>query len=433
MPGGIWEAIGNALMAGGQTYNQVSNQQRNQREDAERLRLAEAESARQNEWQASQLKNQQEEVARAERDRKIKQLHDAISLATPGTDVSQYESDVRSMAPELLPLMNINEGGPQAVNMPSAGMGFGGPMVTQTPRAVTKKASLQEQGAQQQLDEGKLQIEQTTKNQAIAEQLLADIASGRIKDTPANRAKLAQFTKVNPNEVWGAVRPNGATGGMSELAQTVLANPALYNRLTPTMQGKISVELGKHGFDFSKPMGEGAMKYAADADSAIKSAQALQQTLKDDNGASTGPIQGYAGSLPDLDLFQNLFGSRDTKITQASIDQAKQRIGKLFEGGVLRKEDEIKYMKILPTVYDSPQVQQAKMNNVMTQLQNDLGSFYEQQEAAGKKTSATIPGHGANVEGAEAQRSAVKPAPGHANNPQPQGNTIGRFQVVGVK
>ena len=52
----------------------------------------------------------------------------------------------------------------------------------------------------------------------------------------------------------------------------------------------------------------------------------------------------------------------DAKKRQAVIDRVKQVIGKTLEGGVLRKEDEIKYEKILPNIGDPQDVALEKLN-----------------------------------------------------------------------
>jgi len=52
------------------------------------------------------------------------------------------------------------------------------------------------------------------------------------------------------------------------------------------------------------------------------------------------------------------------KQKQAVIDRVKQVIGKTLEGGVLRKEDEAKYEKILPTIADTVAVVEAKLDGL---------------------------------------------------------------------
>lgn len=67
------------------------------------------------------------------------------------------------------------------------------------------------------------------------------------------------------------------------------------------------------------------------------------------------------------------------KAQQAAINQVKQVIGKALEGGVLRKEDEIKYEKILPVIGDEPSVAAAKIDGlvklIIQKRQNKLDSL----------------------------------------------------------
>lgn len=53
-----------------------------------------------------------------------------------------------------------------------------------------------------------------------------------------------------------------------------------------------------------------------------------------------------------------------TQGVQAEINQVKQTVGKFLEGGVLRKEDEEKYNKILPTINDTPEVRAIKLEKL---------------------------------------------------------------------
>lgn len=70
-----------------------------------------------------------------------------------------------------------------------------------------------------------------------------------------------------------------------------------------------------------------------------------------------------------------------TKQKDSVIRIARQIIGKALEGGVLRKEDEVKYEKMLPSLTDSDVVAQSKLANVqdmLTQRYNDRMRFLQQ-------------------------------------------------------
>ncbi len=67
---------------------------------------------------------------------------------------------------------------------------------------------------------------------------------------------------------------------------------------------------------------------------------------------------------------------------RADIARVKQVIGKALEGGVLRKEDEAKYAKILPTLNDTDAVAQSKINAIAEDLQRKL-ALYQQNLGGG--------------------------------------------------
>ncbi len=101
-----------------------------------------------------------------------------------------------------------------------------------------------------------------------------------------------------------------------------------------------------------------------DAQNAINMVNRLSQSIA--STGLTGPIKGLGAKIPYATEFKDL---------QAQIDLARQVVGKFLEGGVLRKEDEEKYKKILPTMYDTPEVAQRKLQNIMTELQSRLAQY----------------------------------------------------------
>jgi hypothetical protein len=78
----------------------------------------------------------------------------------------------------------------------------------------------------------------------------------------------------------------------------------------------------------------------------------------------------------------------DAKGRQAVIDRVKQVIGKALEGGVLRKEDEYKYTKILPTIKDIPQVVKTKLDGLKAAILLRRERFIEALTDAGYNTTA---------------------------------------------
>jgi hypothetical protein len=94
-----------------------------------------------------------------------------------------------------------------------------------------------------------------------------------------------------------------------------------------------------------------------------------------------GPIAGLLAKVPYAEQARTL---------QAHIDMIKQRVGKAFEGGVLRKEDEAKYARILPTMQDTPTVALNKARMVEKELAQDLKIYINTQMAAGRRVPESM-------------------------------------------
>src|SRR5262245_25185670 len=167
----------------------------------------------------------------------------------------------------------------------------------------------------------------------------------------------------------------GTDRDRSDLIDAVIENPGLWDQITPTERGKIAGDLQRRGFTgFGKPLSEGAAKQIAQTDSTIESLQDLKTILKK-NEQYIGPIAGLAALNP----------YSDARKAQADIDRERQRVGKLLEGGVLRKEDEEKYKKILATLRDEPSTAIYKVDQLIKTLQRDKDNYIHQQRLAGRR------------------------------------------------
>ncbi len=112
-----------------------------------------------------------------------------------------------------------------------------------------------------------------------------------------------------------------------------------------------------------RPVTSGDAGRIADLDTSLNDLDVLAATVT----GSTGTSAKIGASLPNW--VTELTGrGTSAKQKQASIDRVKQVIGKALEGGVLRKEDEVKYEKILPTIYDPPEVVASKLQGLQQAL-----------------------------------------------------------------
>lgn len=122
----------------------------------------------------------------------------------------------------------------------------------------------------------------------------------------------------------------------------------------------------------------------AEFNTALDDVDTLRETLK--GNAATGASAQVGAALPNAVTEFTGWGS-DAKKKQAVIDRVKQVIGKALEGGVLRKEDETKYAKILPTIGDPPDVVDAKLAGLRSALAQRQQRKLDALESAGYDVS----------------------------------------------
>jgi hypothetical protein len=101
---------------------------------------------------------------------------------------------------------------------------------------------------------------------------------------------------------------------------------------------------------------------------------------------ATGAAANIGANVPNWATELTGWGT-DAKQKQAVIDRVKQVIGKALEGGVLRKEDEAKYAKILPTIGDPTAVVEAKLAGLEAALQRRQERKIDALDSAGYDVS----------------------------------------------
>jgi len=122
-----------------------------------------------------------------------------------------------------------------------------------------------------------------------------------------------------------------------------------------------------------------------DIQSGIQSIDKIGTTIKG-KADQMGPIIGRLKALNPWDA--------DFNEIRGQTDLVRQIVGKAFEGGVLRKEDEEKYKKILAEVENDPKSAALKLENVKAELQNkynnQLGSLGNAGYNTGKFSKENI-------------------------------------------
>ena len=113
---------------------------------------------------------------------------------------------------------------------------------------------------------------------------------------------------------------------------------------------------------------EGSSRVPADKAMLLAEGSTMPKVLEDlgtsmKSSDAVGPIAGLRKYNP-WDV--------EARSLQAKVDATKQLVGRFLEGGVLRKEDEEKYKKILAQMTDDPKV----VENKITELNDLLASRY---------------------------------------------------------
>lgn len=174
----------------------------------------------------------------------------------------------------------------------------------------------------------------------------------------------------------------GTSGEVSQITQAVIQNPSLFDDLTPTNKSIVVGQLQANGYNTTnlgtKSLSDTAIKEIAQTQSAISSLSDLKQKILD-NPDQLGPVTGLEALNPY---------SKKREL-QADIDKVKQVVGKALEGGVLRKEDEDKYKKILATITDTPETAEYKINGVIDSLQQNIENYKQLQQASGRSLDVT--------------------------------------------
>lgn len=180
-----------------------------------------------------------------------------------------------------------------------------------------------------------------------------------------------------------------APGNVSSLTTSVIENPSLFDDLTPTMRGKVISELQANGYDTSnlgtKPLSDTAIQEIAQTQKALSDLDGLKAKLQE-NQEFIGPIRG----------FQALNPWSKARQVQADVDRVRQTVGKALEGGVLRKEDEEKYKKILATLTDTPETATYKIDALISSIQRNIEDYKALQVSGGRSldVGAVLPKKG---------------------------------------
>lgn len=116
-----------------------------------------------------------------------------------------------------------------------------------------------------------------------------------------------------------------------------------------------------------------AITSIAETQAGLDQLDALKSTFERSN--VNNPILGRLRGLNPFDSEAQNF--------EGELALTRQIIGKALEGGVLRKEDEVKYATILPTRGDTDETAILKLDRIKSDIQNKLNLFIQNQQQFG--------------------------------------------------
>ena len=146
----------------------------------------------------------------------------------------------------------------------------------------------------------------------------------------------------------------------------------------------IGMQPGSTATGGTRPVTSGDAGRIAELDPSRDDLAALSATLS--QAGATGTIAAAGAAMPKWVTDLTGWGE-DAKKKQALIDRVKQVIGKALEGGVLRKEDEVKYEKILPTIGDPPAIVISKLQGLDAAIAQRRSTHLDALADAGYDTS----------------------------------------------
>jgi hypothetical protein len=197
------------------------------------------------------------------------------------------------------------------------------------------------------------------------------------------------------DELYEQVNPDGSKTLVPKRAGVTSARPPRESQPEPLVQvqqedGSVvwlprSQAAGKTaprglGGGANRPVTSGDAGRLAELQTSLDDVKVLRGTVGTDG--ATGMFPQIGAALPNAITEYTGIGA-GAKSRQAVIDRVRQVIGKALEGGVLRKEDEVKYTKILPTISDPDDVVETKLNGLDAAIQQRYERQLEAMEDAG--------------------------------------------------
>lgn len=201
-----------------------------------------------------------------------------------------------------------------------------------------------------------------------------------LNDSLSTAQSKLKASKIYQDQVRG---PVGTSGGgtisgvnVDGWVKLLSTGQATISNVPTNIRNQVISALASSGNNIKKQMSQADITKITDYQAGISALDELRGIVVE-NSEYIGPISGWQALNP----------WSEAKKVQANIDKVKQTVGKALEGGVLRKEDEEKYKKILSTITDTPSTATYKLDSLKSSLERDLANYISTIQNAGRYVS----------------------------------------------
>jgi hypothetical protein len=184
-----------------------------------------------------------------------------------------------------------------------------------------------------------------------------------------------QFAGLLSTQEQGNLGISSSSGGIDQWTELLSKGQATIANVPISIRDTVVQRVSELGTGVNKQLSDSALSEINQSKSALTGLDDLQSKIIN-NQNQLGPITGLEALNP----------WSEKRRLQADIDRVRQVVGKALEGGVLRKEDEEKYKKILATITDTPETALYKIEALKSDIQRKIDEYIELQAGAGKYT-----------------------------------------------
>jgi len=179
-------------------------------------------------------------------------------------------------------------------------------------------------------------------------------------------------TIINPRD-YKTIAFSGGSSSVDQWANLLASGQASVANVPTNIRNEVISRVSELGTGVNKQLSDTAITAISQTEDALYSLQNLKTSIQG-NEQFLGPVSGW----------QKINPWSKSREVQADVDRVRQVVGKALEGGVLRKEDEEKYKKILATLLDTPATAYYKIEALENDLRTKIENYKRNQAQAGR-------------------------------------------------